>query len=262
MTLPNIVQRGQRLAAEHAPLIMTAIGVAGTITTAVLAGKASYEAALVIDDEFTKERQIAGARGELPELLTPREKFELVWKLYIPATGTGLLTIGCIIGANRVGTRRAAAMAAAYSMSERAFETYRDKVVDQIGKPKEQKVRDEIAQDRVNARPVDNQQVIVTGGGEVLCFDIYTGRYFNSSMESLKQAQNNFNHKLLKDDYQSLNDFYNMVGLSTVKQGDNVGWEAGQMLELLFSTTMSDDQRPCIAVDFLPVPDPRYSRTH
>ena len=153
-------------------------------------------------------------------------------------------------------------MAAAYTVSEKAFEEYREKIVEKLGANKERQARDEVAQDRVNANPVGRTEVIVTGGGNVLCYDMYTGRYFQSDMETIKQAQNNLNHHILNNVYASLNDFYDMIGLSRIKTGDEIGWNSDKLMEIYFSTTMSDDQKPCIAIDFSVEPVRNYFRTH
>lgn len=255
MTLRDIINRTQKLAIDNSPAILTAIGVTGSLTTAYLTGKASFKAA-----EVLAEAESNPAEPSLP--LDNKEKAKRIWKLYIPAALTATITCTSIVCATRIGTRRAAAMAAAFSISEKAFDEYKDKVVEQIGKNKEQKVRDDIAQDRVTQNSVGSQQVIVTGGGNVLCYDMYTGRYFESDMETLKKAQNDTNYEILSQGYASLSDFYNRIGLSSTKTSDDVGWDTDRQLELTFSTTMSDDDRPCIAVDFHQAPVPNYFRVH
>lgn len=252
MQLPIWMKQLERLTVDNSPAILTAIGVTGTVTTAVLAGKASYKAALVIDE---MERQ-EGTPLDNKERLV--KNTQVVWPFYIPAVGMGATTIVCIVGASRIGMRRAAAMAAAYSISERAFEEYRDKVVEKMGENKEQAVRDEVAQDHISRSPVSSHQVIVTNGGNVLCYDMYTGRYFNSDMETIKKAQNDLNYVLLRESYASLNDFYDKVGLDWVSSGDELGWTVGDPLELRFSATISEDQRPCIAIDFSVTPVRNY----
>ena len=257
MTLTRIAKQGEKLVADHSPQILTGMGVVGVVSTALLAGKASFKAADLIRQE--DENKDLDPKTNVWER---HEKLLLVWKLYIPAASTGLITVAAVVGANRIGTRRAAVMAAAYSMSEKAFTEYKDKVVEKIGEKKELEVRDSVAQDRVNRNPVDNQQVIVTGGGEVLCYDTWTGRYFQSSMEALKKAQNDVNYQVLNNYYASLSDFYDKVGLSRTKNSDDFGWNSDDLLELYFSTTMSDDDRPCISVDFRVEPIRGYSRVH
>lgn len=253
MRIQEVAKHIERVAKDNAPVILTAIGVTGTVSTAIFASKASFRAA-----ELIREHEEAqGTSEDAKDRLIERTK--ITWPLYIPAVGVGTATIACIIFANQIGTRRAAAMAAAYSMSEKAFGEYREKVVEKIGAAKEQEARDELAQERVERNPLGSQ-VIVMNEREVLCFDQYTGRYFNSDMETLKQAQNKINYRMIRENYASLNDFYDCVGLDWVPTGDDLGWNSDQMLELSFTTVLSDDQRPCIAIDFNAVPVRNFYR--
>lgn len=232
---------------DNSPTVLTSIAVAGTITTAVLTGKAVLKA-----DRLQTQELIARP--------TPREYFELTWKLYIPPIAAGALTIGCIVGANHIGHRRAAAVAAAYTLSEKAWSEYRDKVVQTLGEKKESAVRDALAQDRVDRNPVSSREVIIAGGGDVLFLDSFTGRYFKSDMETVKKAQNDTNYTILNDMYASLSDFYNNLGIPPTSYSDEVGWASNKLLELEFSTALSEDGRPCITITFAVLPVRDYYR--
>lgn len=243
MTLSNITNSVGKFTADNSPVLLTAVGVAGAITTAALTGKASYKAAQII-----REAQDWEDMQEKSHPFETKEKINLVWTEFIPAAGVGVLTIVSIVGANRIGSRRAAAVAAAYSLSEKAFTEYKDKVYEKFGQKKEQNIRDEVAQDRVTRTP--GSEVVIIGDGEVLCFDSFSGRYFNSSMETLKKAQNDLNYRMLGDNYASLGDFYNLIGLPTTPYSEEVGWTSEKLLEVSFSTVLSEDQKPCISIEF------------
>jgi len=242
----DILARVQKLAIDNSPQILTAIGVVGTVSTAVLAGKAGYRYARILSEQSP--------------WLDRREKLELTWKEFIPPATTGVLTVVCILGANHIGTRRAAGLAAAYSLSERAFTEYREKVVERVGVKQEQSVRDEIAQDRVSATPGSRE--IIISGTKVLCLDSYTGRYFESDMETLKKAQNDTNYQILNDMYATLTDFYDRIGLPKTRFSDEVGWSNSELLELEFSTALTDDQKPCLVITFKASPVRDYYQFH
>lgn len=250
MNVTALLKQAEKFTIDNSPSILTAIGVTGTITTAYLTGKASFRASKLIEDKkfvmHLHEPKIAQREQDLDN----KEKFKLVWKCYIPPTVVGVGTVAAIVGANRIGNRRAAAMAAAYSLSQRAFEEYKDKVVEKMGKTKEQAIRDQVAQEHVNRNPVGKNEVIITGGGEVLCYDKYTGRYFMSSMEALKKAENDVNFYILNNDYANLNDFYRLVGLPVVPVGEEVGWTPEFNFEIIFSTTISENGKPCLVTDY------------
>lgn len=256
MTLASFLKSTEKYVQDNSPTILTAFGVVGTISTAILAGKAAYKARDVIEAE---NKRFAPKQEPY---LSDKEKFQLTWKLYIPAASTGMVTIACIIAANRIGSRRAAALAAAYSISEKAISEYKAKVIEKLGANKDRDIRDELAQNRVNQNPVTKSEVIVTGNGEVLCYDQYSGRYFESSMEEIKRAQNDTNYQIIRDNFASLGDFYDRLGLGMTKYSEEVGWNTDHPLEIMFSTTLSDDKRPCLSMDYQTTPTRGYQNFH
>lgn len=263
MTLTEIARRAERFAIDNSPAIMTAIGVTGTLTTVYLTGSASFKAAEILqraENEHLEIQKLELVKPENFEPLPGRDKFELVWRLYVPAAGMGILTVTSIVLANRIGNRRAAALATAYSISERAFTEYREKVSEKIGVNKEQVIRDSISQDRIDRNPVSTKEVIITGGGDVLCYDVYTGRYFKNNLERLKQAQNNINYKVLNSFYASLSDFYEEIGLPPTGSSEEVGWNSDKLLDLDFSAVLAENGEPCITVTFNVAPIRGYYR--
>jgi hypothetical protein len=253
MVFEELMRRLSKLTTDNSPAILTGLAVAGTLTTAYLTGKASVKAAEILREE--------AIRWDVPTSeLKPKYVVEATWKLYIPAASSAALTIACIVGANQIGTRRAAAMAAAYSLSERAYTEYREKVVEKIGQSKERGYRDEIMQERVTNDPISRE--VIVSGLDVLCYDKFTGRYFTSDMETLKKAQNDTNYQINSDYYASLTDFYNRVGLRPTGMSDEVGWNSDKLLELSFSSVLADDGRPCLAFEFVVVPIRGYYRVN
>ena len=240
-----MIKNVEKAVRNNSTTILTAIGVSGTISTAYLAGRASFEAA----NKIMMFEIEGGVQPDSKERI--KERLGLVWKLYIPATASGVITITCIVGATRIGNRKAAALTAAYSLSEKAFVEYREKVIEKLGERKEQTVRDEIAQAKVDrSEPPCTRDVVLVGPGNVLCFEGYTGRYFMSDMESLRKAQNDINAKLMRDDTASLSDFFYIIGLPYTSFSSHVGWNSNKLMELRFSTVMSEDQRPCISFEY------------
>jgi hypothetical protein len=250
-----IAKQAEKFTTDHSPQILTGIAVAGTIGTALLTGKATLKAHNLIKYETMKRDS-----NSEPYYATTKDKVVWSWKEFIPPVAVGALTVASIITASQIGTRRAAALAAAYAVSEKAFGEYKEKVVEKLGENKERAVRDDIAQDRVRNNPVSENQIIVSGGGKVLCYEPFTGRYFMSDMETLKKAQNDLNYMVLNNYYASMSDFYDLIGLDRTKLSDDMGWNSDKLLELTFSTVLSDDDRPCMVMDYQVVPIRGYSR--
>jgi hypothetical protein len=243
-------QRLARQAARHvlnnSPLILTVVGVTGTLTTAYLAGKASFKAAEILADE--------------PDLDT-REQVQIVWKLYIPAATTGLITVAAIIGANRIGARKAAALAAAYALSERSFEEYQAKVLEKMGERKEREVHDEVVRERIHRNPPTGDLVVVNGG-QVLCQEGFSGRYFMADMETLRKAENDINRQIINDGFASLADLYDILGLQHTDLSTEMGWNSEQEVKFRYTVVMSEDSRPCISFSFSIHPFRHFTRFH
>ena len=226
---------------KNSPAILTGIGIAGMITTTVLAVKATPKALVLIDE----------AENEKNDDLTPIETVKEAWKPYIPAIITGTVSIGCLVGANSVNARRNAALATAYKISETALTEYREKVIETIGENKEHDIRDKIAKEKVEKTPVSNRQVIITGKGDSLWYESISGRYFNSNIDKLKSAINELNEQLLSEMYISLTDFYSAIGLEPTSISDLLGWKLDDgIIKLYFSSQLTDDGTPCLVIDY------------
>jgi hypothetical protein len=254
-----IVKRAQKATADNAPTILTALGVTGLITTAVLTGKASFKAGKIIHE---RNESTKNSLGDLSHEInmTSREMADITWKLYIPAAATGAVTIACIVSANHISTRRTAALASAYSITQEAFREYREKIVEKVGEKKEQQARDEIAQESVSKNPPP--ATLILSDDKVLCKDMHTGRYFQSTLEDIKKAINDTNYQILNNDYASLSDFWDRIGLEKTSESDEIGWNTDCKLEVVFSSALTEKNQPCITIDFRTIPVRGYWSLH
>jgi len=248
------VRYARYLVNENSTTVLTGLGVAGVATTAYLAGHASFKAARLIDERISLESE--GDEREISNL----EKARIVWTLYIPPVLAGGLTIASIIAANRIASKKMAALVIASGISERALSEYKERVVEKFGENKARDIRDDVAIHRVAEDDVLNKEVVVTGTGEVLCYDMHTGRYFMSSMEAIKRAENHINYELVHFCSASLSEFYHEIGLPPTSYSDAVGWDVNNHMEVHVTTVMSSDNRPCLAIDFSNPPVPEYNR--
>lgn len=253
----KLFSRAGKLVTDNSPLILTAIGVTGTVTTAILTGKASFEAAETIEDEKNARLiRKTDAEGNLLTPLDTKAKIGLVWKCYIPAAGSLVLTVACVVTANRIGTRRAAALAAAYSLAKEGWDEYKDKIVETIGASKEQKARDAIAQDQITKDPPTAETIIITGEGDVLIRDGYSGRYFMSTVPKVDAAVNEVNYMINAHGYASLTDFYDELHLPRTDVSEEVGWN-GELMKIVWSPAITEDMKPCMnfTMNVVPIRD-------
>lgn len=260
--LPEIFR--SKLAEINPTTVLTGLGVTGVVTTAYLTGLASFKSARLIDemDKLHAEHRKANGPDDENSPLTSKEKFMLVWPHYVGPVAVGATTITAIVMSNHTASKKIAALTVASGISERAFQEYKAKVVEKIGAAKETAVRDEVAQDRVVNNP-PGKDVLVIADGDVLCFDMYTGRYFQSTVEKVRQAENRMNYLILNHVYASLSQFYDLIDIPPTQYSDEVGWNGlSDRFEIKFSAVMSPDQRPCIAIEFARPPLPEYTNLY
>lgn len=241
----------RKFASKRSPEILTGIGIAGMITTTILAVRATPKALELIEEQKEEESV---------DELSSFEVAKVAWKPYIPAMVTCVVSTACLIGASSVNTKRNAALATAYKLSETALTEYREKVIETIGEKKERIVRDKVAEERVKKNPVSKNEVIVTGNGKTLCFDPISGRYFMCSIETIKKAENTLNKQMLHDisGYVSLNEFYDELGLDHTSVGNDLGWNTNQLIDIDFSSQLNDNGEPSVVLDYLVAPKCDY----
>lgn len=248
--ITNALLSTRKYLVKHSPEILTGLGITGMITATVFAVKETPKAMKLIE---LKKKELKTKE------LTPIEIVKAAWKPYIPAMSMIVVSSSCLIGANTINHRRNAALATAYSLSEKALLTYRDKVIETIGERKEKTIRDQIAQDEM--KTYDSNQVIITSKGNALCKDSISGRYFRSDLDKIRKAVNELNRKMTHQNYISLNEFYYSIGLDRVKEGDYMGWNIDKgLIELDFDACLTDDDEPCIVIDYIIVPEYGYDK--
>lgn len=234
---------------DKSPEILIGFGLAGMLTSTVLAVKATPKALDILEQEDRELSKI--------------DKFKLTWKCYAPAAIGYCASAACIIGANSVNAKRNAVLAGAYKLSESALLEYRDKVREVVGEEKEREIKDSIAQDRIDKTSAGRNNVVIAGKGDTLCYDIYSGRYFKSTKDEIDKILNQINYKLMQDNILSVNDFYEELGLDSIARGYDYGWNVDEgLIQLYYTSTLTEDGQPCLVVHFDNLPKFEYDRLY
>lgn len=248
--LMNLVKNAEFAVKKHSPAILTGVGIAGMVTTTVLAVKATPKALRIC--EIVKEEH------EEPKKL---DYVKATWKCYIPAAVTGVISTACLIGANSVNLKRNAALATAYQISQTALSEYREKVIETVGEETEKAVREKVAEEKVKNNPIGPNEVIMIGNEDFYCIDSISGRCFKSNEVEIKRIENDINNRLLNYMYVSLNEFYSELGLSHTSIGDELGWNMDDgMLEIFITAVKDEKGRPCLVLDYNVAPKYDFSK--
>lgn len=250
-TVANFFKNAQTSINKHSPEILTAIGIAGMIGSTIMAVRATPKAVKLIEERKAEERV---------DELHPVEVVKTAWKPYIPAVVTAAASTACLIKAVSVNTRRNAALLTAYNISSTALKEYQEKAKELVGERKDQTIHDHIAKDKLEKDPVQNREVIITEKGTTLCYDSMFGRYFKSDRDAIQRAFTQINREIVSNDYVSLNELFNLLGLEAISMGYDLGWnfDDGE-IEPIFSSQIAADGTPCLVLGYNVAPKRKFN---
>ena len=209
------MSRSKLFISRNGSTILTCIGGIGVVATAIFTAKAAPKAAALLEQ----------AKKEKGDELTKLEVVSVAAPVYIPAIMTGVTTLACIFGANILNKRQQASLISAYALLDNSYKEYKKKVEELYGEEAVKEIRSEITKDHYDGsvKPSD---------GTMLFYDFYSGRYFESTIEKVREAEYAINRQLHVEDGVYLNDFYEKLGLDPIDIGYNAGWSQGLCMEM------------------------------
>ena len=252
--LNPVVKNGMNFLMAKRPEILAGGAIVGLAATVYLSGKAGVQL-----HELKADYNAFLMSG------TAQENLEREKKLYIkdaakiivkPAIVTAF-TGACIIGGAAIAHNQYGALMAAYMMSNDKLKAFETKATKMLGESSTNEIKAEIAQERVLANPITSTSgmVIDTGCGTTLCYDSLSGRYFKSSIEHIRRAQNDTNEEIIADWSVNLNTFYDFLGLNPIKLGENLGWNTNNILRLSFDSALTPSGEPVLVLDYEVYPE-------
>lgn len=155
---------------KHSPTILTCLGAAGVIGTAVMAVKATPKALALLEQ----------AEEEKGNELTTFEKIDVAVPVYIPSIIMGTATVACIFGANILNKQSQAALMSAYALLDNSYKEYMKKAEELYGESADPQIKEELAKENY-------VEGIVISQDEELFFDFKTLQYFNARMDEVVQ---------------------------------------------------------------------------
>ena len=204
----NLLQTSKLFMKRNGSTVLTCLGAVGVVVTAVTAVKATPKAMLLLEQAEEEKG------GELTRL----ETVKVAGPAYIPSIVIGVSTIACVLGSNILNKRQQASLASAYALVDSSYREYKNKVVELYGEDADKEIKREI----VKAKPRECK--FETNGEKRLFYDFYSRRYFESTLEQVQNAEYFANRELRMKDCLSVNEFYELLGLEPLLEGDELGW--------------------------------------
>lgn len=253
--MPNAITRqfGRQIlqVQKHSPVILFGVGVVGVISTVVLASRASLKLEDQLDEvdaakELAKLRFDEGKNTKFTEKQYKRELVKVqvtgatrIAKLYAPALGVGIVSVGCLTGSHIILTNRNMALTAAYAALDKGYREYRSRVVDEIGEDRERELRYNSETGKVltttpdGKTKMESRQIPSEKGASIYArfFDECSSNWSRTpeyNLVFLRCQMNYANDMLRARGHLFLNEVYDMLGLERTKAGAVVGWVIGK----------------------------------
>lgn len=230
---------------KHSPAILFAAGVAGVVGTVVLASRATLKLEEVLEEaqeDLEKTRTIEHPNysdddRRNDQMLIFIRTGATIARMYAPALVLGGLSIAALTGSHVILTRRNTALMAAYTVLDRGFREYRQRVVSALGEEKDREFRyggeeREIVFEGENGPETERVKDVIDGLPSIYA------RVFDQTCSSWSPApgynqmflqcqQNYANDRLRAVGHLFLNEVYDMLGMPRSKEGAVVGWLIG-----------------------------------
>lgn len=202
---------------QNSPTILTVVGTIGVGLTAVMSARDTVKAMKRINYE----------RGYQLKELTTKEKIKVAAPCYIPTVLTGISTILCICSANKLNKNVQKSLTSAYIMLDQSYKEYKKSVENVFGEEGHQHVVEDIAERKAEELPVVKKQ------GKSVFFDYFSVQFFESSLDSVREAEKAANRILHDQGCISLKTVYQLLGLNIIETDNLLGWSinAGELYD-------------------------------
>lgn len=215
MNIKSLFKEAQKSIKANSPEILLGLGIAGMVTSMIFAVKATPKALQLIEEETEKKG----------EELTGKEIGKTVWKCYIPTVGMTAVSAACLIGGNRIKSKRALALYSAYEISKASFQTYKDDIVDKIGEKRVEKAEAEIAEEKIFAKNDSLEKKVYK------IVDAFTGMEFEATPTQVQKAMNDICFTINRRGFASVNDLYEILNVKPWPLGEDHGWGIRKCIE-------------------------------
>lgn len=247
---------------KHSPEILVVTGIVGTVTSAVMACKATTKLHAVLDD--TKEKidmfHQGVEDGKVESIVDgevmvvdyteedcarditvtyAKTGIELV-KMYAPSVMVGAASIASILIGYNILHKRTLAFAAAFTAADTTLKQYRGRVIERFGekldkellyniktKEIEETVVNEDGTESTVKKTVEVAETVPAHGFYTFCFDETASGWVRDAERNkffLLRQQDYANELLKSKGRVFLNEVLEMVGIDRVPAGQSVGW--------------------------------------
>ena len=228
---------------KNSSALLTGMSIVGLLSTLGLSISATKKAVKIIDDD-----------------LEPKERIKKIAPIYIPTALSAVATTSAILGIHFTNAKTQASLISAYTILNNSYKEYKDKVHAING---DYKIETEIVKDCMNdttpSKSLDDECVF---------FDYFSLRYFTSTIEKVKKAEDLLNEKYFECGLVCVNDFYDLLGIPRLECGYELGWnnldtmsfDEYSVIDFIHEEVALKDGSKCYAIIMPFEPEVGYNR--
>lgn len=235
---------------KHSPAMLSVIGGAGVVATAVLASQETLRVKEVVEPHVENLELISATLEDESKQYSDQDALHdrtVIYtrlgrdllKLYAPALIVGVLTVASIAASHRISAKRIAGLTAAYGALDQSYRRYRGRVEQALGeegmKELDTKIREQAKKDIAERRKPDadiseigDSIFDLAGASQYAVLYDENAATWNKNRNlstSILRAQESYANDLLNcRGYVMLNEVYAGLGLPQTSAGAVVGW--------------------------------------
>ena len=231
---------------KYMPTILSFLACGGVVGTAIVASKDSLKASKALEERRKKEKILYAENEKYAVLNSPSKKEILLIyvKNYIPTILMGAGTMACILGSNGMNQKTQMGLISAYGLLNESYKDYRNKVIEKHGIDNHRQILDEIAVEKAEPPYVSanaflsntsiNDKKLSAVQPKQLFYDEYSGRYFESTLVNVLEAEYHINRNFCLGKVVTANEWYEFLGIEQTIDGNEAAWYLGTEDELFW----------------------------
>lgn len=247
----KLVKKTSEKLIQKSPELCLAAGIGAGIGATVMACRATLKVNAVLDvhkKNLANINQVMADKEADPNVWpeyseedAQRDKYistvqcvRDIVKLYLPAIGLGVVSVVLLVGGHKIMKNRLMALNMAYTALTTAYDSYRQRVREEVGEDKERDIYSGKKTVELTETNSKGKEVKKKGQVQTLPMDPYARLFDECNPWWEKDAERNkfflsmqqskANDYLNRHGHIFLNDVYRMLGFPPTKEGQLIGW--------------------------------------
>lgn len=233
---------------KHSPEILIGSAIAGFGAAIIFGIKNASKA----EKEVEEKREEAKKNDEE---FTKKDEVIILVKNHVPSIILFTVSSIAVVGASVIHNKRNAGLVAMLKVGETAALEYKTIVKEVVGKEKSEEI--EKKYNETKSTPDRNGPIIITGDNYWIR-DELTGVQWQGNIQQIINAANESNEKIYSENYISIQEFYDELGIDSAPINTLIGWNMTIGLVKPKFDAMIENGKPIVILAYENKPNDRF----